>query len=218
MRKNLIEGVILAGIGVTLIGYSQHDSVNPPISPMFEPPPAVLIPPDIPILKPEIAYDVHSPIGYYEENFSVPEESKKCFRWPVNGTISQFFGPHTEMFPPFNGIEYGHYAIDIEPLRGIGESIVSPADATVVFAGEGKNDKWFFGNYIVLDFGNGWKSLLAHNQDLLVSEGEKVYKGEVIATVGITGNSTGPHSHFELSFNGFLVDPLLYLESTPGKC
>ena len=68
-----------------------------------------------------------------------------------------------------------------------------------------------YGNYVVIDHGNGLSTLYGHNQELAVSEGQAVSQGQVIAYAGSTGNSTGPHVHFEVRANGDPVDPSAYL-------
>ncbi len=68
-----------------------------------------------------------------------------------------------------------------------------------------------YGNYIILDHGNGLKTLYAHNSALLAGVGDVVAKGTQIALSGNTGNSTGPHVHFEVHINGVAVNPELYL-------
>lgn len=69
-----------------------------------------------------------------------------------------------------------------------------------------------FGNLVTIDHGNGYVTYYAHNSELLVSEGATVHKGQLIAKVGSTGNSTGPHCHFEIRYNGVPQNPLDYLD------
>ena len=80
-------------------------------------------------------------------------------------------------------------------------------DGTVIVA------QWSngYGNYIVLDNGDGITTLYAHNSAMLKKVGDKVLRGEVIAKVGSTGNSTGNHSHFEVEVDGVLHDPLEFV-------
>ena len=68
-----------------------------------------------------------------------------------------------------------------------------------------------YGRIVVIDHGFGIRSRYAHNSSLLVRKGERVEAGQLIATVGSTGQSTGPHLHFELLIDGQAVDPLDYL-------
>lgn len=79
---------------------------------------------------------------------------------------------------------------------------------TVVSAGW---DDGGYGNLVIIDHGNGLQSYYAHNSKILVKEGQSISKGQHIAEVGSTGNSTGPHSHFEVRKNGVAVNPNDYL-------
>lgn len=74
-----------------------------------------------------------------------------------------------------------------------------------------KSLTYSYGKYIVIDHGNGLSTLYAHNSSLCVSVGQSVQKGDIIAYSGSTGNSTGPHLHFEVRLNGTRVNPLSYL-------
>jgi len=71
-----------------------------------------------------------------------------------------------------------------------------------------------FGQLVQIDHGNGYETLYAHDQKLLVKEGDVVKKGQVIALSGTSGRSTGPHVHFEVHKNGRVVDPAAYIHST----
>ena len=81
------------------------------------------------------------------------------------------------------------------------------ASGTVVFAG------WLggYGNLVVIDHGGGLSTAYAHNSSVAVTVGQSVETGQVIASSGNTGNSSGPHVHFEVRVNGTAVDPLGYL-------
>lgn len=122
--------------------------------------------------------------------------------WPASGEITSPFGYRTH---PIWGTTIYHAGIDI----GVDEGVpVHAADGgTVVWSG------WMggYGYAVVIDHGNGLSTLYGHNSELVVSEGETVGKGQVIAYAGSTGNSTGPHVHFEVRVNGDPVDPMGYL-------
>jgi len=111
--------------------------------------------------------------------------------WPVQGSITQFFGRHT--------------GIDIAGSTG---SAIRAADSgTVVFAGR----EGGYGNFVIINHGNGLVTRYAHCSSIGVSEGQAVSRGQTIATRGSTGNSTGPHLHFEVVSGGGFVNPLNYL-------
>ena len=77
---------------------------------------------------------------------------------------------------------------------------------------EGKNKGGSgYGNYCIIDHGNGYTTLYGHARDIYVKEGQKVSRGQSIGEVGSTGTSTGAHLHFEVRINGGTVNPLNYL-------
>lgn len=124
------------------------------------------------------------------------------FMWPVSGVITSPFGYRTH---PIFGTTIFHSGIDIGVDEG---TVVHAADSGVVaYSG------WIsgYGNAVVIDHGNGLSTLYGHNSGLIVSEGQSVSKGQPIAYAGSTGNSTGPHVHFEVRSNGEPVNPLNYL-------
>ena len=90
----------------------------------------------------------------------------------------------------------------------IGSPIYAADGGTVVSAGyDGA-----YGYCIIINNGNGLKTRYAHNSKLLVSAGDKVYKGQKIANSGNSGRTTGPHLHFEVIKNGRVVNPLNYVK------
>lgn len=122
--------------------------------------------------------------------------------WPVSGEITSQYGYRTH---PIWGTTIYHSGIDI----GVDEG-------TPVHAADGGTVAWsgWMGGYgyaVVIDHGNGMSTLYGHNSELAVSEGKDVGKGQVIAYAGSTGNSTGPHVHFEVRISGDPVDPMGYL-------
>ncbi|RME08570.1 MAG: M23 family metallopeptidase [Anaerolineae bacterium] len=99
-----------------------------------------------------------------------------------------------------------HSGIDIGGKRG--DSIYAVDDGVVVFAGWSSSG---YGNLVVIDHGNDWQSLYAHLDNYFVSCGMSIYQGAVIGTMGTTGNSSGPHLHFELHYGTSRVNPWNFL-------
>lgn len=89
-----------------------------------------------------------------------------------------------------------------------GTAVHAAASGTVILV---KALNYSYGHYIIVDHGNGLSTLYAHNSQLLVSSGQHVSAGQTIAKSGSTGNSTGPHCHFEVRVNGTRVNPMSYL-------
>lgn len=101
-----------------------------------------------------------------------------------------------------------HGALDLCVYGGTYGLNVSAAESgTVVTA----SYHWSYGNYVIIDHGSGLSTLYAHCSALLVSSGQSVSKGTTIARVGSTGNSSGPHLHFEVRVNGSRTDPAAYI-------
>jgi hypothetical protein len=100
-----------------------------------------------------------------------------------------------------------HPAIDIGGAEG--NSIFATDSGVIVFAGW---SDYGYGYMIVVDHGNGWQSAYAHLSAVAVTCGQSVYQGGYIGALGSTGNSSGPHLHFELAINGAKVNPLDYLQ------
>ncbi len=127
---------------------------------------------------------------------------KGPFRYPINAPISSPFGWRIH---PVLSTERFHGGIDFAVDYG---TPVGATAAGVVIYGD-----WYggYGNAIILDHGDGMTSLYAHNNELLVQEGQEVQAGQVIALTGSTGLSTGPHLHFEVRKDGEPVDPMNYL-------
>jgi murein DD-endopeptidase MepM/ murein hydrolase activator NlpD len=118
------------------------------------------------------------------------------FIWPVSGPITSPFGMRWGTLHP--GIDIG---------VPTGTPVHAAAAGKVVWCG------WMsgYGNFVVIDHGGGYASAYGHNSRVVVSCGEEVAQGQVIAYSGCTGFCTGPHVHFEIRINGTPVDPLTYL-------
>ena len=99
-----------------------------------------------------------------------------------------------------------HSGVDFGLAQG--SAIYAADDGRVYFSGDGGG----YGNLLKIDHGNGMQTYYAHCSALLVSSGQQVSRGQKIALVGSTGNSTGPHLHFEVIINGNCVDPLDFLK------
>jgi murein DD-endopeptidase MepM/ murein hydrolase activator NlpD len=124
------------------------------------------------------------------------------FRWPTSGRITSTFGGRKS---PGGIGSTNHKGIDIAAAKGT--PVYAADGGTVTYAG------WMSGyGYLVrINHGNGYETYYGHNSALTVSVGEHVYKGQQIAKVGSTGNSTGNHCHFEIRYNGVAKNPLNYL-------
>lgn len=123
---------------------------------------------------------------------------------PASGRITSKFGNRRD---PFTRKIQFHQGIDI--ANSSGTSIKAAAKGTVIYAGYNGG----YGRTIIIDHGNGYKTLYAHNRELLVKKGEKVEKGQVIAKMGSSGRSTGVHLHFEIHKNNKAIDPLTVINN-----
>ncbi|MBS3959817.1 MAG: M23 family metallopeptidase [Xanthomonadaceae bacterium] len=122
---------------------------------------------------------------------------------PAPGYISSGFGFRAD---PFTGARSHHFGVDFD--ANIGDPVRAAAAGIVSFSGW----KPGYGHTVVVDHGDGYQTLYAHNQKNLVAEGELVRAGQQIAKVGSSGRSTGSHLHFEVHVNGRPVNPMAYLE------
>lgn len=124
-------------------------------------------------------------------------------RWPTQGTITSLFGVRKH---PIYKKERFHAGVDIANFKNT--EVLAAASGTVKFAGADGG----YGNAVILDHGNGYESLYGHAEDILVRVGDVVKKGELIASMGSTGLSTGEHLHFEVRFAGEAVDPTVFVK------
>ncbi|CAN2039675.1 murein DD-endopeptidase [Candidatus Magnetomoraceae bacterium gMMP-15] len=121
---------------------------------------------------------------------------------PVRGWVSSNFGYRTS---PFTGKKEFHGGLDIANHEGT--KIMAPANGIVAFAGR----KGAYGNMIAIDHGYGILTRYGHLKETLVKTGTKVKRGDIIALMGNTGRSTGPHVHYEVRLNGIAVNPNNYI-------
>lgn len=131
--------------------------------------------------------------------------------WPVavSGTVITSYYGYREH--PIQGVVKLHQGLDIGGAS-YGAPIVATLDGVVSYAGELGS----YGNCVMIDHGNGITTLYAHGQKILTERGKQVKQGDLIMEVGSTGNSTGPHCHFEVRINGYTQDPLKYV-NPPGN-
>lgn len=129
--------------------------------------------------------------------------------WPVATTgtvITSNYGSRVYPIAGTNVVTDFHLGIDIAAPSG--SLIVSALDGVVVYAG------WLgsYGNCIMVQHGNGITTVYGHGQKVLTERGKEVKQGEPIMEVGSTGNSTGPHCHFEVRIDGKTTDPLQFVK------
>ncbi len=122
--------------------------------------------------------------------------------WPVRGWITSNFGMRRS---PFTGQRVMHEGLDI--AASTGTPIHAAADGIVIQAETAPG----YGKLVVIDHGYGYKTYYAHASRIFVKVGQRVKRGERIASVGSTGISTGPHLHYEVRLNGVPVNPRKYL-------
>lgn len=129
------------------------------------------------------------------------ESNLKPTGMPVPGYISSYFGVRPD---PFDGHSARHTGIDI--ATPFGTPVHAVAEGMVTFAGVRSG----YGNVIEIDHGNGYMTRYAHNSALEVHPGQHVQVGDVVAKAGSTGRSTGSHVHFEVWYDGRVVNPLAF--------
>ncbi|MBN1582478.1 MAG: M23 family metallopeptidase [Anaerolineae bacterium] len=133
---------------------------------------------------------------------TIPEDAKRgtgVFSWPASGVLTDRFG-----FRTFSG--RWHSGLDISGYTGA--DVVAADSGFVTFAGWSKTG---YGNLVIIDHRNGFETRYAHLSTILVAAGQSVGKGQLVALMGSTGNSTGPHLHFEVREQGVRKNPELYL-------
>ncbi|MFW2380136.1 MAG: peptidoglycan DD-metalloendopeptidase family protein [Acidimicrobiales bacterium] len=130
------------------------------------------------------------------------DPSVEGYDWPLIGRLSSGFGPRVH---PIFGTRRMHTGLDIGGRSG--EPIYAAKGGTVISAGW----RGGYGNAVVIDHGDGFSTLYAHQSSVAVQTGDVVTLGQVVGYVGSTGWSTAPHLHYELRLNGKPIDPLPYL-------
>lgn len=121
----------------------------------------------------------------------------------AQGFISSYFG---ERVDPFTGREEFHKGVDFAGSQGT--KVMAVAAGVVTWAGPESG----YGNLVEINHGKGYTTRYAHNERVLVTVGQTVTRGQVIALMGSTGRSTGPHVHFEVLHDGAQVNPLKFVQ------
>lgn len=122
--------------------------------------------------------------------------------WPTRGWVTSTYGDRVS---PFTGKPHMHKGLDI--ANSMGTPVIATANGIVVRAGRNGG----LGKSIVISHGYGVKTTYGHLSQTFVRVGQKVKRGDKIASLGNTGRSTGPHLHYEVSFNGMSVNPSRYI-------
>ena len=134
-----------------------------------------------------------------QETYTPPASNRKTkFMWPVNGTVISGFG----------NLGKGRKNDGINIKASLGTAVKAADGGSLAYAG---NELKGFGNLILIKHSDGWITAYAHNDKLLVKKGQKVVRGEKIATVGSTGSVTVPQLHFEVRAGKKAVNPRTYL-------
>ena len=156
----------------------------------------------IPVEKIAIANGIKDPsqlsIG---QAIVIPANAYSNIIWPIRGKITSYYGKrHGRGF---------HTGIDIAASKGT--PIKAVADGLVIASGKGLDGFSKYGRIVILDHGNGVRTIYAHNKKNNVRSGSCIRTGDVIGEVGTSGNATGPHLHFEIRKYGDPLNPMLYL-------
>lgn len=127
--------------------------------------------------------------------------------WPIAMEGTYITSGYGNRMHPIQGVYKNHAGIDISGSNVNGAPVVAAADGVVTYAG------WIggYGNCIIINHGSGIVSLYGHGSETVATVGQVVKQGDIVMKVGSTGNSTGPHVHFEIRKNGEVVDPIPYL-------
>jgi murein DD-endopeptidase MepM/ murein hydrolase activator NlpD len=137
-------------------------------------------------------------------NRGLQDEVVPAGRPITSGWLSSYFGIRTD---PFTGKKERHKGLDF--AGKLGSDVVAVASGVVTWAGR----RYGYGNLVEINHGNGYSTRYGHNDKITVKVGDAVKKGQIIAKMGSTGRSTGPHVHFEVLHKGKQVDPMSYIKT-----
>lgn len=127
---------------------------------------------------------------------------------PIAGGVAFLENPSRGSITSNYGTRWGKVHKGIDIAGNIGDPIKAALDGKVIEAYYSSS----YGNVITIEHGNGIQTLYAHCSKLLAKEGQDVKRGDIIAKIGNTGRSTGPHLHFELKVNGSAINPIKYID------
>lgn len=153
----------------------------------------------------DLQAELNAELAKSAKGSSVTYSGNGKFLWPAaaGGRVSSNFNPNR--VHPILGYVRPHNGTDI--AVPMGSNVLAGEAGKVVTAGWNNS----YGYYVTINHGGGYVTLYAHNSKLLVKAGDTVTRGQVIAKAGSTGNSTGPHIHFEVRINGTPVDAMNYV-------
>lgn len=149
-------------------------------------------------LKQEISF--HELDGFFKDQSSLLTSTPSV--WPTRGWVTSGFGYRVS---PFTGMKEFHEGLDISTQ--IDSPVVAPANGVVVDVSHDSG----YGNFVEIDHGYGIVTRYGHNSKVVVKRGEHVKRGQLLARVGSTGRSTGPHVHYEVRLHGVPVNPYRYI-------
>jgi murein DD-endopeptidase MepM/ murein hydrolase activator NlpD len=182
---------------------SPQPTVPVPAAPTPAPSVPQVITPQIPVRPVPAATPAAPEVAIAAPRTSLTEPPPRAsthFAWPVVGKLLAKFGPAGK----------GLHNDGINIAAPAGTQVRAADNGVVAYAG---NELKGFGNLLLIKHADGWTTAYAHNEKLLVSRGDKVTQGQVVATVGRTGNVDTPQLHFEVRKGTQAMDPLQYLES-----
>lgn len=162
------------------------------------------------LISENIIYDLYGDMFDLPDHIAIVGDS--FFAWPTPG-LKEVTSPYGWRIHPTTHQRSFHYGIDISGSNAMGKPIISAADGEVMQVNRSDN---VAGNNVRIRHydseGNEWQTRYCHMSQISVAVGQQVSQGDVIGAVGSTGRSTGPHLHFEIKFEGQLIDPYPYIK------
>ena len=133
--------------------------------------------------------------------------------WPLPASNLKLTSAFGYRMHPVDHVPNSHTGIDVAASTGV--PIYAARGGQVIMSEYGAGANWSYGNFVVIDHGDGTTTLYAHMSSRAVSDGELVTQGQTIGAVGDTGNTSGPHLHYEVRRNGQRTDPEAYYPNLP---